>query len=45
MVDGIEGSSKVKQAERGNVPVVSSEQKIVVNLHNSGFSTVEPAIR
>jgi len=45
MVDSVEGSSQVKQAERGNVPVVSSEQKVVVNVHDSGLSIVEPAIR
>jgi len=45
MVDSVEGSSQVKQAERGNVPVVSSEQKVVVNLHDSSLSIVEPAIR
>jgi len=33
IVDGVEGSSQVKQAERGNVPAVSSEQKVIVNLH------------
>jgi len=45
MDDSVEGSSQVKQAERGNIPVVSSEQNVVVNLHDSGLSTVEPAIR
>ena len=45
MVDGVEGSSQVKQAEHGNVSIVSSEQKVVVNLHDGGLSTVEPAIR
>ena len=30
MVDGVEDSSQVKQAECGNVPVVSSEQKVVI---------------
>jgi len=30
MVDGVEGSGQVKQAECGNVPVVSSEQKVVI---------------
>jgi len=34
MVDSVEGSSQVKQAERGNVPVVSSEQKVVIDLHD-----------
>jgi len=29
MVNGVEGSGQVKQAERGNVPIVSSEQKVV----------------
>jgi len=44
MVDVVEGSGQVKQAECGNVPIVSSEQKVVVNLHDGGLSTMEPAI-
>jgi len=32
MVDGVEGSGQVKQAERGNVPVVGSEQKVIIDL-------------
>ena len=31
MVDGVEGSGQVKQAERGNAPIVSSEQKVVID--------------
>jgi len=31
MVDGVEGSGQVKQAEHGNVPIVSSEQKVVID--------------
>jgi len=36
MVDGVEGSGEVKQAERGNVPVVGSEQKVVIDRPTSG---------
>jgi len=32
MVDGVEGSGQVKQAERGDVSVVGSEQKAVIDL-------------
>jgi len=44
MVDGVECSGQVKQAERGNVPIVSSEQKVVIDLHDGVLSTMEPAI-
>jgi len=45
IVDGVEGSGQVKQAERGNVPIVCCEQKVVIDLHDGGFSTMEPAMR
>jgi len=45
MVDGVEGSGQVKQAERGNVPVVSNEQEVVIDLQDGGLGTVKPAIR
>ena len=31
MVDGVKSSGQVKQAERGNVPIVSSEQKVDID--------------
>jgi len=45
MVDDVEGSGQVKKAERGNVPVVGSEQKVVIDLQDGGLGTVKPAIR
>jgi len=40
MVDDVEGSGQVKQAERGNVPIVGSEQKVVI--YNVGY--ISPAV-
>jgi len=44
MVDGVKGSGHVKQAKRGNVPVVGSEQKVVIDLQDGGLGTVKPAM-
>ena len=43
MVDGVEGSSQVKQTECG--VLVSCKQKVIVDLQDGGHSAIEPAIR
>ena len=45
MVDDIECSGQVKQTERRHIPIVGSEQEVILDLQDGCLSAVEPTVR